>query len=225
MYIGHYAVAFAAKKAAPETSLGTLIAASQLIDLIWPVLVLMGVERVAVDPGNTAFTPLDFQHYPYTHSLLMVMVWATLFAGVYWVFTRYKAGTVTVWLAVISHWVLDAMTHRPDLPLYPGGSARVGLGLWNSVPSTLVFEVTVFMLGLMVFLKVSSSRDRIGTLSFWALTVFLVGTYLANIFGPPPPAGKAVAISAMLLWLLVPWGYWIDSHRSVERFRFRRRRR
>jgi len=213
MYIGHYAMAFAAKKAAPETSLGTLIAASQLIDLIWPVLVLLGLERVAVDPGNTAFTSLDFQHYPITHSLFMVTMWASLFAGIYWIFTRYKAGAVTIWLLVASHWVLDAITHRPDLPLYPGGGTRIGFGLWNSVPATLFFEVTIFIASLIIYLSASSSRDVVGTYATWALVIFLFGTYLANLLGPVPPDGKVVALSAMLLWLLIPLGYWSDRHR------------
>jgi len=220
MYIGHYAVALAAKRAAPKTSLGTLIAAAQMIDLIWPVLVLIGIEKVAIDPGNTVVTPLSFAEYPFSHSLIAVMGWASLFAGIYWAITRYRTGAVTIWLAVVSHWVLDLITHRPDLPLFPGGEKLLGLGLWNSLTATLLFEGGLFAAGIFIYLRTTKARDKTGQVAFWALLVFLLVTYAINIFGPPPPQGaeKMVAYSALLLWLLVPWGYWIDRHRLDRSF-------
>jgi len=220
MYIGHYAVALAGKKVAPKTSLGTLIAAAQMIDLIWPVLVLVGIEKVVIDPGNTLVTPLNFAEYPFSHSLLSVIGWASLFAGIYWVVTKYRAGTVTIWFAVVSHWVLDLITHRPDLPLFPGGEKLLGLGLWNSLTATLVFEGALFIIGTTLYLKTTKALDRTGTVTLWVLIVFLVATYAMNIFGPPPPAGgeRVVAFSALLLWVLVPWGYWVDRHRINRSF-------
>lgn len=219
MYLGHYAVAFAAKKAAPRTSLGTLILASQLIDIIWPALVLTGIEKVSVDPGNTAFTPLDFTSYPFTHSLFMVIVWASLLSWTYGRFSRYRAGAVTIWFLVVSHWILDLITHRPDLPLLPGGSARVGLGLWNSITWTLILELSMFLAGVAVYARVTRKRGRLGGYVLWAMVIFLLTTYAANVMGPPPPSGKMVAISTLLLWLLVPWGYWIDWLRRPVRLR------
>ena len=214
MYLGHYAVAFAAKKAAPRTSLGTLIAAAQLIDLIWPVLVLMGVERVAIEPGNTVVTPLNFQHYPYTHSLLAVLGWAALASGLYWILTRYRAGAITIGIAVLSHWVLDLLTHMPDLPLFPGGGPKLGLGLWNSLPGTILFELTLFAVGVLLYISVTRARNKRGKYALWTMVLFLLITYMANLYGPPPPDAKVVAMGALLLWLLVPWGYWIDSNRK-----------
>jgi membrane-bound metal-dependent hydrolase YbcI (DUF457 family) len=214
MYIGHYAVAFAAKKAAPRTSLGTLIAAAQLIDLIWPVLVLMGVERVAVEPGNTVVTPLNFQHYPYTHSLVAVLGWAALASGLYWILTRYRAGAITIGLAVVSHWVLDLLTHMPDLPLFPGGGPKLGLGLWNSLPGTILLELTLFTVGVLLYIGVTRARNKRGKYALASLVLFLLITYMANLYGPPPPDAKLVAMGALLLWLLVPWGYWIDRNRK-----------
>jgi len=186
-----------------------------MIDLIWPVLVLAGLEKVAIDPGNTVVTPLNFTEYPFSHSLLSVMGWASLFAGIYWVITRYQAGTVTIWIAVISHWLLDLITHRPDLPLFPGGDKLLGIGLWNSLTATLLLEGGLFIAGVFIYLRSTKARDRTGRIAFLALIVFLVVTYSINVFGPPPPTGaeNVVAISALLLWLLVPWGYWIDRHR------------
>src|SRR5947207_12830162 len=106
MFIGHLAVAFASKRFAPKTSVGTLIAATELLDLLWPVFVLMGWERVEIDPRNTAFTPLNFVSYPISHSLVAAAGWATLFALIYYVVIRYQKGAVLIWFGVISHWVL-----------------------------------------------------------------------------------------------------------------------
>lgn len=139
MFIGHYAVGFASKRFAPRTSLGTLIAAALFLDLLWPNFVLMGWEQVRIEPGNTAFTPLNFVSYPISHSLLAAVGWATLFALLYLLATRYRRGAVVIWFGVVSHWVLDFVTHRPDLPLYPGGPL-LGLSLWNSPVATVSAE-------------------------------------------------------------------------------------
>ena len=216
MYLGHYAVALAAKRASPNTSLGTLIAASQLIDIIWPLLVLAGLEKVAVDPGNTVVTPLHFVQYPFTHSLLSVFIWASVFASLYWMISGNRTGTLTVWLAVLSHWVLDFFTHAPDLPLYPGSEKMVGLGLWNSLSGTLALELGIFLLGMILYLRTSRPANRTGTYTFALLMVFLLVTYVINVLGPPPPNYRMVAYSALLLWLLVPWGYWIDRNRHLK---------
>src|ERR1700693_3722466 len=127
MVIGHYAVAMAAKRVAPRTSLGTLLAAAILLDLLWPVLVLLGIEIVTITPGVTAVTPLTFVSYPYSHSLLLSILWGLLFAGGYFVARRYVPGAIILGVLVVSHWVLDAVVHVPDLPLTPWGSTRIGL--------------------------------------------------------------------------------------------------
>src|SRR5687768_4256927 len=132
MFIGHHAAGFAAKRFAPRVSLGTLFAATMLLDLLWPLFLLMGIEHVRIDSGNTAFTPLDFYDYPYTHSLLNVIGWSILAGTIHWLRRKSWRDATVVGLAVLSHWVLDFVTHRPDLPLWPGGP-MVGLGLWNSV--------------------------------------------------------------------------------------------
>jgi membrane-bound metal-dependent hydrolase YbcI (DUF457 family) len=182
MYLGHYAVALAAKRASPNTSLGTLIAASQFIDIIWPLLVLVGLEKVTIDPGNTVVTPLNFVHYPFTHSLLSVLIWASLFASLYWLISGNRTGTLTVWLAVLSHWALDFFSHAPDLPLYPGSEKMVGLGLWNSLSGTLAFELGIFILGVILYLRTSRPANRTGTFTFVMLMVFLLATYFIDIF-------------------------------------------
>jgi membrane-bound metal-dependent hydrolase YbcI (DUF457 family) len=215
MFAGHFAVALAAKRIAPGTSLGTLVAASQLLDLIWPILVLAGVEVVRIDPGNTAFTPLDFVHYPYTHSAAAVLLWAIAFGLAYRWRARAWTGALVVAGLVGSHWLLDLLTHRPDLPLWPGG-ARVGLGLWNSVRWTLVVEGAMFVAGALIYGLTTRARDRAGRLGLYAFLAVLVLISAGNALGPPPPSSTAIGVAGLALWLFVPWAAWIDRHRVVR---------
>jgi|SRR5882762_1900275 len=214
MLIGHFAIGLAAKRVSPRTSIGTLFAAAQLADLIWPVLLMVGVETVRVDPGNTAFTPLDFVSYPWTHSLLMACFWAAGFALAYRARTKWTRGAWVVAVLVLSHWVLDMVTHHPDLPLAPG-AVKVGLGLWNSVAATVIVEGSLFAFGVFVYATTTRARNRIGRLAFWALVIFLVAIYIANMVGPPPPSARAVSLVTLLMWLFIPWGVWIDRNRET----------
>ena len=214
MFIGHYGVALGAKRAATRTSLGTLILAAEFVDELWPILLLLGVERVRIVPGLMAATPLDFVHYPLTHSLLMEILWAILFGVAYFAIRRYRAGAWIVGAAVVSHWFLDLLVHRPDLPLWPGSPIRVGLGLWNSVPITLVLEFGIFIAGLALYLGTTRARDRIGSWGLWSMAAALVIFFLAGTYGPPPPSEHALAVTTLVLWIFVPWGYWIDRHRA-----------
>jgi membrane-bound metal-dependent hydrolase YbcI (DUF457 family) len=137
VFIGHFAVGFAAKRYAPRSAEGVLITTPLLADVLWSVFLLLGWEQVRIDPGNTRYTPFDFVSYPWSHSLLMLCVWATAFAAIYHAITRCWAGAAAIWLGVVSHWVLDWVTHGPNMPLNPGGT-RYGLGLWNSIAGTMV---------------------------------------------------------------------------------------
>jgi hypothetical protein len=216
MFIGHFAVGFAAKKLAPRTSVAVLLAATQLLDLLWPVFVLLGWENVRINPGNTRFTPLDFISYPWSHSLLMSVVWATAFALVYYLVSRESSGTIVFWGCVVSHWVLDWITHRPDMPLYPGGP-RLGLGLWNSVAGTMIVELVMFTAGLWIYVRTTKASDRIGKFAFAAYAALLLVLYLGNAFGPPPPGVKAVAATGIAAALiLIPWAWWFDRHRELR---------
>jgi LexA-binding, inner membrane-associated putative hydrolase len=213
MFIGHHAAGFAAKRLAPQVSLGTLFAAAMFIDLLWPILLLLGLEHVRIDPGNTAFTPLDFYDYPISHSLLSVLGWSLAAALLYRVVKKTWRGAAVVGAAVLSHWVLDFVTHRPDLPLWPGGP-KVGLGLWNSVPATVAVESLLFIATLALYLRFTTARDRTGTIALWALVVFVALIYIANVFSPPPPSADAIPWVGLATWLFVPWGAWIDRHRQ-----------
>lgn len=216
MFIGHFAVGFAAKRAAPRTSLATLMAAAQLVDLVWPAFVLLGVERVRVAPGNTAFTPLDFESYPWTHSLLMVLVWAAAFGIAYRARTGYVRGAWVAAGLVLSHWVLDWVTHRPDLQFAPGVDARTGLGLWSSVPATVIVEGALFAAGLGVYLSTTRARNRKGSIGLWAFVAFLVLAYAGNL-GQVPPGPTAIAAVGLLGgFVLLVWAWWLDRNREVR---------
>ena len=214
MYIGHFGVAFAAKRLAPRTSLATLFAAAEFLDLLWPVLLLTGVEHVRIVPGITKVSPLDYYHYPISHSLLLVCVWAVLFAAGYWIVCRYWRGAWVMSALVLSHWVLDAIVHRPDLPLSPGYLPMVGFGLWNHRVASIALELILFGVGLLIYLRTTVAFDRIGNGSLLGLVTFLLVTWMANIFGPHPPSVRAIAIVGVTAILFVPWGAWIDHHRS-----------
>lgn len=216
MFIGHYAVAFASKRAAPRTSLGILTAAAQLPDLIWPILLLLGVEHVRIQPGATKLSPMDFTDYPWTHSLALNLAWAAAFAIVYWAFSRYGRGALVVFIAVVSHWLLDFFTHRPDLPLWPHGP-RVGLGLWNSPIAALGVESALFAIGILIYRDCTRPRDRIGSIAFWSMVVLLALIYIASASGQAPPNARVIAYSGLGLWLFPFWAAWFDRHREARR--------
>jgi hypothetical protein len=217
MFIGHFAVGFGAKRAVPAVSLGSLFLACQLADLLWPCFVLLGIERVEVDPGNTAATPLKFVSYPYSHSLVALLGWGLAFAVLYRIVRRgtWAAG-LTLAAAVLSHWVLDVASHRPDMPVTLHGPERLGLGLWNSVPATLAVELVLLAIGVALYRRATVPRDRTGSIALWSLIGFLLVVNLASLFGPPPPSATAVAWAAQAVWLLVALGYWIDRHRQLR---------
>lgn len=214
MFIGHFGVGLAAKRVDNRPSLGTLFIASQFIDLLWPVLLLLGIERVRLEPGNTAFTPLDFVYYPFSHSFFGVLIWSVLFAVVYYAFKKNLIPSLLLGALVMSHWVLDLITHRPDLPLFPWMDTRVGFGLWHSVILTMVVEGLIFVGGAYLYLKATTALNRKGSIGLWSLLIFLVVIYLVNIFGPPPPSEEPIAYVGLSMWLLVAWGYWIDRNRK-----------
>lgn len=215
MFLGHYAVALAAKKVAPKVSLGTMVLSAQFIDLLWPMFLLLGYEHVRIVPGNTAVTPLDFYDYPITHSLAGAMAWAIALGMVYFFVRRESRGAWFVGAGVLSHWFLDALVHRPDLPLIPGATTRVGLGLWNSLPATLVVELGMFALGIALYLRSTAARDLVGRYAFWSLVALLTVLCIANLLGPPPPSARALAVVSLGQWLFVGWCFWVDRHRQA----------
>ncbi|MBK5272835.1 MAG: metal-dependent hydrolase [Bacteroidia bacterium] len=213
MFIGHYALGFAGKKIYKAPSLGTMFMAVQWLDLVWPLLVLSGVEKVNIEPGNTVFTPLNFVSYPWSHSMLMAIIWGILFATVYYIKTKNRNASVFLLFLVFSHWILDWISHRPDLQLAPFSEIRVGLGLWNNKWATLIIETLLFIIGIIMYLNATKAKNKTGVGSLWGLVVFLLIIYFMNAFGPPPDNVQMIAWVGNAQWLLVAWGYWIDRNR------------
>jgi hypothetical protein len=214
MFIGHLGVALAAKRVTPGVSLALLLVAAQLADVLWPMFVALGIEHVRIDPGNTAVTPLDFVSYPYSHSLVLLVMWGAALGAAYHAVARDRAAFLILAALVVSHWVLDFVTHRPDMPIYPGG-AKYGLSLWNSVPATIAVELPLFAAGLWVYVRATKARDTIGHWAFISLAVFLVLMYFVNLVSPPPPSVTALWIAAIAgAAILTLWAGWADAHRE-----------
>ncbi len=212
MFIGHFAMAFATKKVSKNISLGTTFLAAQWLDLLWPILLLTGIERVAINAAGETI-PLSFTHYPVTHSLLAASVWAVLAGGLYYLLKRNTREAIIVGLLVMSHWVLDFLVHIPDLPLSPFAETKVGLGLWNYKIWELLLEILMLAIGVYLYLKNSSAKNKTGKIALWILIAFLFLVQLGNSFGAPPTSVNALAIVGLSQWLLVFWAYWIDRNR------------
>jgi hypothetical protein len=218
VFIGHFAIGLGAKKVVPQVNLGILFIACQLLDFVWPVLVLLGIERVSVDYTATAVTPLNFEHYPYSHSLLMTLVYcfcAGVFGGM--ALKSLRVGVV-IGVVTASHWLLDFITHRPDLPLWLGGE-KVGLGLWNHSALAVGVEVAIFSLGVFMYLKSKAHMSLTKKKWFYGLVVFLLVVYSGNIWGPKPPMEAPAAMiagPALAMWLFVLWGYLVDKRAGTS---------
>jgi len=216
MFIGHYGLAFGIKKAAPRVSLGFLFIAAQFADILWPFLLIFHVERYTVSPGITTVTPFEFTYYPFSHSLLMSIVWGALGALLYWAVRRNVRDAVIVGLCVVSHWFLDLIVHIPDLPLFPGHSPKLGLGAWNSLALTLVLEGIVFIGGLYLYVKSTRAKKKAGKWGLVVLVTLLVLVHLSNLVGPPPSASlMSMFISFNLFQLVVVLlAFWVDRNRE-----------
>lgn len=208
-------MAYAGKSVAPRVSLGVLFLATLLPDLVLPVLVLAGIEHVRVVHTAATLGPLEFTFYPFSHSLAVTLLWAALGCLIYALVARDRHGAVVVLAVMGTHWLLDLLSHGPDLPLAPGLEVRVGFGLWRSLPATIAVEGGLFIAGVWIYLRATRARDRIGTLATAALVGLLAVLYAANLAGPPPPSQEAFATAGMASWLLVLWAWWADRHREA----------
>ena len=216
MFIGHIAVGFAAKKFAPRTSLAALIAAPIFLDLLWPVFLLLGWEHVRIVPGFTKYNPLDLYDFPWSHSLFMSVVWATAFSLIYFAVSRYRPGAIAIWIGVVSHWILDWITHRPDMPLYPGGGPKLGLSLWNHVAATMAIEITMLLAAVWMYARTTRPRDRIGRYALLAYVVVLLVLFIGDRFSTTPPTVSQIIWSGLIAEaVLLLWPWWFDHHREA----------
>jgi hypothetical protein len=199
MFVGHYAVSFAAKKITPTVPLWVLFIAVQLLDVAWAPLVLLGIEKVRIVPGITASNPFDLYYMPYTHSLVAALVWsAGAFAAHRIAFRREDTlASLVIAACVFSHWVLDLVVHRPDLPLYDNAD-KVGLGLWNFPALALGLEAALLFGGMLVYFRLGVQRRA--ALSVFGVIMLAVQVYV--FFGPPPASDKAAAGTAIVAYVL-----------------------
>jgi hypothetical protein len=218
MFIGHFGVGLAAKRAAPRASLPVLMIAPQFSDVLWPIFNLIGIEHTHIVPGITAASPLSLDYLPYSHSLVSSVIQSIAFAAIYLAITRDRRAAIVLGLVVFSHWVLDWISHGPDMPILHGDGPRYGLGLWNSIPATIAVEGGLFALGCAIYARMTRAKDRAGAIGWWAMVAVLAVAFVGSIFGPPPPSMDAMLAMAFgLLIVIVPVTWWIDRHREDVR--------
>ena len=217
MFIGHFAVSFAAKKAAPKVSLAILFLATQFVDFLWPFFLLMNVEKVAIVPGHTEANALEFLYYPYTHSLLMGIVWGAVAGAIYWLVKKDGRGAMVIGICVLSHWFLDLIVHTVDLPL-AFGDYKMGFGLWNSVIMTMTVETILFIIGVYIYATFTKPKNKVGKWAFWGLVAFLILFNVSNTFSPPPASIIMLATSLVILMaVIIGLAYWVDRNREVAK--------
>jgi len=217
MFIGHFGLSFAAKKAAPKVSLGTLFMATAFVDILWPVLLVLNIEKVAIVPGYTKSNPLEFLYFPYTHSLLAGIFWGLVVGILYWFLKRDKRGALVVGLCVLSHWFFDLIVHTADLPLTPFDDYKLGFGLWNHVAISLALEAIVFLAGAYLYATFTKPKTAAGKWGLWSFVLFLLIFQVANTFGPPPPDSIMTLFMSLiiLIAIIIFAAYWVDKKRMV----------
>lgn len=221
MFLGHYGLALALKRAEPKVSLGTLFLAAQTADLLWGCFLLLGWEEVRIDPGYTVVTPLQFIRYPISHSLAGAVAWGLVGGAIYYSWptrdtSRHWQAAALVAVTIFSHYPLDVLVHVPDLPLAGQDSPKLGLGLWNHPGATVGLELLTLFAGLAVYVAFRSQRHPVHPGRIAALVLVLIAVYLGSLFGPLPPDVTTIAVGdILLLSFLAVFAGWAD--RSVRR--------
>jgi hypothetical protein len=216
MLVGHFALGLAAKRIEPKISLGTFMLAAMVADFLWCVFMIAGIEHIEIKPGLGAANSIIADRIAFSHSLITNTIWAALFASAYYLKRRNRRGAFVLFFVVISHWVLDFIAHNPDMPLAPGVQKYFGLGLWTSIPLTIVIEGGFWLLALILYIRVTQSKSRLGIYGFWGVVGFLTLAWYKNIAGPPPSNPAAMGISSLIFFsLIVGWSYWMNRLRPV----------
>jgi membrane-bound metal-dependent hydrolase YbcI (DUF457 family) len=217
MHVGHFAVGLVAKRVEPKLSLGTLVLAALLSDFLWAIFLFAGIEHVRFKPGRGAANYADAYDIAFSHSLLMDVVWGALFAAAYFLRRRYPRGALVLFIAVVSHWLLDVLAHRPDMSLAPGTDRFFGLGLWTSIPATIIVEGGFWLLAIILYARATRPKNRWGVYAFWSVVALLTLVWYNNITGPSPPSARVAGISSLIYFsLVVAWAYWMNRLRPAQ---------
>lgn len=219
MLVGHFAAGFAAKRIEPSLSLGTLVFAALFADMLAFTLVAAGVERfrIATDVPTNRFIG---ENIVYSHSLLMDVLWGALIAAGYFLWRRDVRAAWILFAVVVSHWVLDVISHRPDMPLGSGIPGVLGLGLWNSTPATLVVEGGLWLAAIILYVSATHATRRTGIYAFWPGLVLVTLAWLANINAAPSSGGSGVAAalpSLIFFACMIGWAYWAGGARAIRK--------
>jgi len=214
VFVGHFAVGLAAKRIAPRVSLSTAILAAAFSDIVWILCFVTGIEKVKIHPGLMVANSLDLIYIPFSHSLLMDAVWGAIFAAIYYQWRRDSRGAWILFAAVVSHWILDVATHRPDMPLSPGLDARFGLGLWNSRAATFFVEGGLWVACVVAYAKATQATTRSGIYGFWIMIVLLTALWIVSLGGSPPPSLASLAIvNTVFFAVVLSWAQWMNRSR------------
>lgn len=215
MFVGHFAAALTAKRIEPRLSLGTLVFAAMLADLLWCAFLLAGVEHVQYTAGLGAANYLSVFDVPFSHSLAANIVWAALLAVAWFGRRRFPRGALILFAVVLSHWLLDLISDK-GLQLAPGLNARVGFLMWKSIPATLLVEGGFWLIAIILYVRATRARGLAGVLTFWIVAALITLLWYNNIAGPPPPDPRTAPIGALILFsLLIAWAYWVDRLRPA----------
>jgi hypothetical protein len=216
MLVGHFAIGLTAKRVEPKISLGTLVLAAMLADFLWCVFMLAGIEHVQFKPGRGAANYLVASDIAWSHSLLTNAIWGAVFAAAYYWRRRYPRGAWILFAAVLSHWLLDVIAHRADMALAPGVPSYFGLGLWTSIPATLIVEGGFWLFAIIIYTRAAHPQKRAGAYAFWSVAALLTLIWYSNIAGPPPDPHTMPVSSLILFTLVVAWAYWINQLRTAR---------
>jgi hypothetical protein len=209
MFVGHYGVSFAVKRMTPRTSLGMLFLAVQLLDVLFAIFVLVGVEKLRIVPGFTQYNAYDLYYMPYTHGLVGALGWSALT----WLLVRGSGGqAAALWMAaaVFSHFVLDVPMHTPDMPILGSDSPKIGLSLWQHRELALAAELVTLGAGIW-FWRRAPNLTRWSRGRFVSFAMVLFALTLATPFLPPPADATQFAWQALFGYVaLAAVAGWLD---------------
>ncbi|MBO0863259.1 MAG: hypothetical protein J2P21_33160 [Chloracidobacterium sp.] len=218
MFVGHLALGLVAKRFEPKISLGAWTLAVMLADLLCFGFLIAGIEHFDVEPGGAGkrFVAATF-FFAYSHSLLMNAIWAALFAAVYFLRRRYARGAWLLFAAVLSHWPLDFISHNPDMALAPGTSTAYGMGLWNSIPATMIIEGGFWLFAIILYVRATHPKKRVANYALWSVIALLTLTWYGNITKGIGPNPVRAGINGLIFFsLVVAWAYWMNRLRPVQ---------